>query len=82
MNPQARIAQINNTLQALQQGWPFFVAELQQRIDALTMQLISQDSEQVRGRIKQLCDLQDMPELLSQERDGISAGLAEQAPED
>lgn len=82
MNAKERIAQINNTLQALQNGWPFFMAELQERINALTLQLISQDSEQTRGRIKALRDLQDLPETLQQERDGIQAGLAEQAPED
>ena len=58
------------------------MAEIQQRIDALTVQLISQESEQVRGRIKALRDIQDMPETLQQERDGITAGLADQAPED
>jgi len=78
MNAKARIAEINNTLQAIQNGWPFFMAELQQRIDALTVQLISQESEQVRGRIKALRDLQDMPETLQQERDGITTALSEQ----
>lgn len=80
MNAKARIAEISNTLQAIQGGWPFMLAEINSRIESLTVQLISQESEQVRGRIKALCDLRDMPETLQQERDGISAGLSEQDP--
>lgn len=80
MSARARLAEIGNTLQAIQSGWTFFLAEINSRIESLTVQLISQESEQVRGRIKALCDLRDMPEALQQERDGISAGLSEQDP--
>jgi len=80
MSARARLAEIGNTLQAIQSGWPYVLAEINSRIESLTVQLISQESEQVRGRIKALCDLRDMPETLQQERDGISAGLSEQDP--
>jgi hypothetical protein len=79
MNAKARLTEIGNTLQGIQAGWPYVLAEINSRIESLTVQLVSQESEQVRGRIKALCDLRDMPETLQQEREGISAALAEQA---
>ena len=79
MSAQARLAEIGNTLQAIQGGWPFVLLEINSRIEALTVQLVSQESEQVRGRIKALRDLRDMPETLQQERDCLSAALADQA---
>jgi hypothetical protein len=80
MTARARISEISNTLQAIQNGWPYFLSEINSRIESLTVQLIGQESEQVRGRIKALRDLRDMPELLDQERSGIQAGLSEQDP--
>jgi hypothetical protein len=50
---------------------------MQERRDALTLDLIGQDNEQTRGRIKQLRELMELPETLAQERDGLSAALAE-----
>lgn len=82
MTPQARIAEITNCLQAISQGWPFLMTEIQNRINTLTLQLISQDNEQTRGRIKQLRDLQDFPETLEQERKGIMSALSEMDAED
>jgi len=77
---QQRLDEISNTLQAIQSGWPHVLAEINHRIEALTGQLVSQESEQVRGRIKALRDLRDMPETLQQERQALSAGLSEQDP--
>lgn len=82
MTPKERVGQITQTLGAMQTGWPHLVREIDERIAALTVQLISQDNEQTRGRIKALRDVKDMPETLTQERDGISAALAEQAAAD
>lgn len=79
MTTQERLAEIGRTLQALQGGWPFVLAEVNQRIEALTLQLISEESEQVRGRIMALRDLRDMPETLEQERSALSAALADEA---
>lgn len=77
MDAQERIDEINKILEAIKQGWPFFMAELEQRKALAIAQLIGQESEQVRGRIKALNELLDMPEMLVKEREGISAGLAE-----
>ena len=77
MNPAERINQIDQALVAIQTGWPFLLAEINERIDSLTQSLIAQDNEQTRGRIKALRDLKELPETLKQERESISAGLAE-----
>ena len=78
----ARLIQINDQLQAIQTGWPFFMALFEARISALTAQLIAHDCEQTRGRIKELKALTELPETLEQERAGIRAGLSEMDPAD
>lgn len=77
MQPIERLNQIDQALGAIQNGWPFLLAEINERIDSLTQSLIAQDNEQTRGRIKALRDLKELPEMLKQERESISAGLAE-----
>lgn len=58
------------------------MAHLNARISEMTESLINNDNEQTRGAIKELRRLRDMPDSLAQERDGISAALAEQAAAD
>ena len=82
MNPELRIEQIQKTLEAIQNGWPFFLAVINQRLSDLTEELISQDNEQMRGAIKELRRLAELPESLVQERDGIQAALAREAAAD
>jgi hypothetical protein len=82
MTPQARLTHIHQTLQGIQTGWPYVLAEINSHIESLTGQLVNQESEQVRGRIKALRDLRDMPEALDQERQALSAALADQAAAD
>jgi hypothetical protein len=82
MNPELRIEQIQKTLEAIQNGWPFFLALLQQRVAEMTDELISQDNEQTRRAIKELRRLTELPETLVQERDGIQAALANEAAAD
>jgi len=82
MTPDERIAEIQRTLEAIQNGWPFFRSLLDERLSGLTEALINNDNEQTRGAIKELRRLRDMPELLQQERDGISAALADEAAAD
>lgn len=73
-----RISEIGEALQVMRPAWRHMQIELGERIRALTVQLVSQDSEQVRGRIKALQDILELPETLQQERDGLSAALSEQ----
>lgn len=79
MNSEDRIAQIQRTLEAIQNGWPFFLAVLNQRIADMTEQLINNDNEQTRGAIKELRRLAEMPASLAQERDLLSTALADEA---
>lgn len=78
MTPHERLAQISATLDAIRPGWPVLSVEIAKRIDDLTLQLIGQNDEQTRGRIKELRNLLDFPVSLQQERDGISAELSDQ----
>lgn len=80
MSSEERLAQIEQTLEAIRTGWPFFLAVLQDRANTLTVDLVNQDNEQTRGRVKALHELMQLPASLQSEREGISAGLAEQAP--
>jgi hypothetical protein len=82
MNPELRIEQIQKTLEAIQNGWPSFLAVINGRLSDLTEELISQDNEQMRGAIKELRRLAELPESLVQERDGIQAALAREAAAD
>ena len=68
-----RIQQIEATLQAIQPGWPFFIAELQAQINDHVERLVTQNNEETRGRIKGLRDLMDLPATLEAERAGILA---------
>jgi hypothetical protein len=77
MTAEERLAQIDATLTALRSAWPAVLPVLQDKAQALTAELIGQDNEQTRGRIKQLRELMELPETLHQEREGIRAGLAE-----
>lgn len=78
MTPQERIAQIQRTLEAIQNGWPFHLALLNARIAEKTEELINNDNEQTRGAIKELRRLAELPEALAQERDLLSTALSEQ----
>jgi hypothetical protein len=77
VTPEDRLAQLDEQLRAMQGAWPVLAAVLQERITAHTAQLVSKNDEELRGRIKALQDLQNMPETLQQEREGIRAALAE-----
>jgi len=73
MNPSDRIAQIQQTLEAIQNGWPFYFALINARLSELTEQLINNDNERTRGAILELRRLAELPASLSQERDWLSA---------
>lgn len=76
MTPQERIDQIGTTLEALRPAWPHLLFILQERADSLMLELVAQNDEQKRGRIKALRELMELPQTLQQEREGIEAGLA------
>jgi len=82
MNTNERLTQISTVLEATKTGWPFLLEILNEQVRVLTEQLVNQDNEQTRGRIKQLLWVMELPETLTQEREGIRAGLSEQDPAD
>lgn len=77
MTPQERIDEINTTLEAIRSGWPFFMAALDERIADHTADLINQNNDETRGRIKALRALKEWPEALESERISLSEALAE-----
>lgn len=82
MNTDPRITEIQKTLEAIQNGWPFFLAVMNQRIADMTEQLINNDNEQTRGAIKEMRRLTELPANLLQEMSSISAALADEAAAD
>lgn len=81
MTPEARLSHIQQTLDAIAPGWPFLQAHIEPQMAELTAQLINQDNEQTRGRIKALAGLIALPDTLDQEREAIRAALVEQTAE-
>ena len=71
-----RIDDIAQGLAAMKVGWPFFIGEVDARIAELTQQLINNESEQTRGRIKALLDVKDLPHTLQSEREGMESALS------
>jgi hypothetical protein len=81
MTPQDRLGELEQQLRAIENAWPLLAGLLQERIDAHTTALINRNDDETRGRIKALKELQELPVTLQQERDGIKAGLADEAPD-
>lgn len=74
-----RLNTIQRGLADLRSGWPFLLSEVNARIATLTEQLINNDNEQTRGRIKALLEVKELPEALQSECDGIRAALSEES---
>ena len=75
---EARIAHIGDLLQAIKPGWSYLMAELDAREQELTGQLVNNDNEQTRGRIKCLREIRDLPATLQYEREGMQSALSNQ----
>lgn len=75
---EARLNHINQTMNAIQTGWHFLLAEIELRIEAKTESLISQNNEETRGAIKALRDLRNLPEALQHEREALIAALSDE----
>jgi hypothetical protein len=77
MDGTQRVDEIGAGLESLRSGWPFLLGEVNRRIAELTEQLINNDNEQTRGRIKALLEVKNLPASLQAEREGLSAALAD-----
>lgn len=75
MDINARLDYLDSTLNALESSWPKLAAEIQSRIDRLTLKLISANDDETRGAIKELRDLLSLPESLLYERNHINSEL-------
>ncbi len=78
MTTEERIAHIGQLIEGIRGGWSLLSVELDARIAELTEQLINNDNEQTRGRIKALLEVKKLPESLLSEREGLSAALSDQ----
>lgn len=78
MDLKARANEITQTLEAMHSAWPFLLREIQRLKAEQLPQLISKDDEQLRGRIKQLQALEDLPLQLRQELEDINAALSDE----
>jgi hypothetical protein len=72
-----RRVQIEMFLSAVAPNWSYVTKEIDERLEGLILSLISQDSEETRGRIKALRDLKDLPQALTHELAAIKAELTE-----
>lgn len=66
--------EINTGLEAIRSGWSFIESELNAKLNMCITSLISQESQDVRGRIKAIQDILDMPSQLRSELEGIERG--------
>lgn len=82
MEHEDRINQISAGLERMAHAWPFVAGEIEARAKELIESLLNQDNEQTRGQIKALRWVMDLPSTLAQERDGMSAALADEAAAD
>jgi hypothetical protein len=73
-----RIEYIADFLARTKTAWPLVVAEIDVKVDELTVQLINNDNEQTRGRIKALIGIKELPETLLQELEGMRAALSDE----
>ena len=78
MTHEERLNHINATMQAIQHGWPFLLVELQSAVNEKTASLVAQNDEQTRGAIKALQEFMNLPEVLQQEREGLTAALSDE----
>lgn len=72
MDIEARLDYLNTTLTAFDNAWPKLSAEIQSRIDRLTLKLISANDDETRGAIKELQALLRLPDSLRYEREHIT----------
>lgn len=73
----ARQSQAGALLHSLGGCWAFLVAELEYRRAPLVQALIAENSEELRGRIKEIDDLLRLPHALQQELRLIKDSLPE-----
>ena len=72
-----RLREIDTVLSAMS-GWAAVQAEIDRKTASYIEQLVNQNNEELRGRIKALQLVRNLPETLASERESMSAALSEQ----
>jgi hypothetical protein len=75
MTKEERETEILSLQQALGPAWEQLRKFMQARKDSLVLNLVAQNHEETRGRIKELNDLLELPERLQQELIGLQGEL-------
>ena len=78
MSHTERLSQINDFMSSISSAWPHLTREINTVITEQLEQLVTQNNEETRGRIKALRALLELPETLQQEREGITAALSDE----
>lgn len=73
-----RLEYIAEFLTQTKNAWPLVVAEIDVKVSELTARLINEDDEQIRGRIKALLDMKELPKTLFDELEGMRAALSDE----
>lgn len=76
-----RLNEVERLLMAADAIWPLLAQEIGKTIAQHVETLITQDNPEVRGRIKALRDLLNLPETLHQERADILAAELSDDPD-
>lgn len=71
----SRQAELEVFIGSVAPHWDKVKQEIQDRRDGLVLQLIAQECQETRGRIKALNDLIDLPSALTHELNAIKAEL-------
>jgi hypothetical protein len=74
-----RLAQIAPMQQALSVVWTALEKHLRERKADLVLRLVSKNDDEVRGRIKEIDDLLELPERLQQEAVSLQQPQQEEA---
>lgn len=74
----ARENEIAQLLQALPAAWSLLMPEVERELANQVESLVAEENPEIRGRIKALRWIKELPDLLRSEQVGISASLSEQ----
>jgi hypothetical protein len=74
---QNRYAKLQNILNAIAPSWKLLQEFLESECEEKTRLLVEKDSEELRGRIKQLLELKDLPARLTSEMRQLEEGIKE-----
>ncbi len=76
MTDDTRRAHLTSLHSAISHSWRDIYHELEERIERLTRLLIDHNDDQVRGRIKELEDLKQLPQWIPEEIERLDSVLS------